>query len=107
MGGQEQNFDFFDDEIISLPDLNRDGHPELVVAAVFATVEPDLGEAGRISVLNGASLSALTQPVTSVADLGASDRLLIEGLEEQFNLGDSLATIAMLDGDELPELVIS
>ncbi|MEM6730764.1 MAG: hypothetical protein AAF658_04370, partial [Myxococcota bacterium] len=106
VAGQDPNSEFFDGEIVSLPDLNGDGHAELIVSAAFAFVQPDLDEAGRVSILNGASLSALTQPVTSVADLGPGDRVQIEGIGEELTLGASLA-VAMLDGDELPELVIT
>ncbi|MEM9387573.1 MAG: hypothetical protein AAGA68_21145 [Pseudomonadota bacterium] len=107
VAGQDPLFQLFDNEIVSISDLNADGRPELVVAAEFATAESGLDEAGRVTILNGASLAALTQQVTSASDLGPGDRVLIEGTEEELVLGTSLATVAGLDGDELPELVIS
>ncbi|MEO0422571.1 MAG: hypothetical protein AAF184_09570 [Pseudomonadota bacterium] len=107
VGGQAPLFEFFSSEIVSLADLNADGHDELVVSAQFASSDPDLAEAGRVTILNGASLSALTQPVTSASDLRSGDRVLIEGPEQERTLGTALATVAMLDGDELPELVIA
>ncbi|MEO1171283.1 MAG: hypothetical protein AAFX94_04420, partial [Myxococcota bacterium] len=106
VAAQDPFFELFDNRIVSLSDLNADGHPELVVAAEFATAQ-GLDEAGRVTILNGASLAALTQPVTSAADFGPGDRVLIEGTEEELVLGVSLTTVAGLDGDEEPELLIS